>query len=348
MITEPVGGKTESGLSKLPIAPLLTSFIVIFGISVALFERFGDFGLLLGIFREAEPWWLVAAVAFQVLTYVSAGEVWNVAMRAAGRPLRKGILARLAIERMTIDQFMPSAGIAGHLGTLQALRHFGVTFSVAMEAIFVDLISHFVAYVAAAIAAFVLLSMQHEITPVVMLTLGAFAVIASVMLTTTVLFLRNRDLVRIIPSWISKRKRIARLLAIVSQISTERILDRNVSVKSVFFQSCIFILDGVTLWASLRAVGEYADPAVCFASLVIALVAGTVLFIPGGVGVFEVGSVTTLVGLGVSFEGALAGTLLFRGLSLWIPLIPGVFLAHQDLGVGFSRKKKPDVSCPIE
>lgn len=341
MTTESAGGRTESDLLKLPIVPLLASFLIVIGFSVVLFERFGDFELFLSYVRKAEPWWLLAAVALQVLTYVSAGEVWNVAMRAAGTPLRPNILARLAVERLTIDQFMPSAGVAGHIGTLQALRHFGVPAPIAMEALFVDLLSHYAAYATAVLGAFTVLSMHHGVTPVIRLTLGVFAIIATSVLVATVLFLRNRDRIRSIPTWISKRKKISRLIGALSEVSTERILDWDVFLKSTFFQFGIFVLDGMTLWTAMRAVGFHASPAACFTALIIAMVAGTVLFIPGGVGVFEVGSVTTLVALGMPFEGALAGTLLLRGLTLWIPLIPGSILAHQDLGVGFSGKRTP-------
>lgn len=323
--------KRESGFPKIPILSLLASFIIIVGLSGALFARFGEIGRFWAVAAKAEPWWLLAAVGFQALTYMSAGEVWNVATRAAGHPLRSRILARLAIERLTIDQFMPSAGVAGHVSTLQAMRHFGVPTAIAMEALFVDLLSHFAAYAAAVLLAFSVLSFHHDVTPIILMTLGVFATIASFVLITTILFLKNREWIRSLPSWLSARRTVSRLARAVSQVSSERILDRKVVLEASFFQFAIFLLDGATLWATLRAVGVHASPTICFAALIIAMVAGTVLFIPGGVGVFEVGSVTTLVGLGIPFEGALAGTLLLRGLTLWIPLIPGSILAHKDL-----------------
>ncbi|MEI6650373.1 MAG: lysylphosphatidylglycerol synthase transmembrane domain-containing protein [Candidatus Moraniibacteriota bacterium] len=332
--------RQESGQLRLPLVPLLASLVIIIGLSVALFERFGDFRLFLDIVGKAEPWWLVAAVVFQMLTYVANGQVWNVAVRAAKHPLRPIVLARLAIERLTIDQFMPSAGVAGHLGTLQGLRHFGVPTTIAMEALFIDLLAHYSAYATAVLAAFVVLLFHHDVTPVILLTLGVFAAIASFVLITTVLFLQHRDWIRKLPRWLSKRKTVARLVDAVAEVSSERILAGNVFFKATFFHLAIFILDGATLWAAMRAVGVHASPTICFTAFIIATVAGTVLFIPGGVGVFEVGSVTTLVGFGIPFEGALAGTLLLRGLTLWIPLIPGSILAHQDLGVRFFGNRK--------
>ncbi len=331
MPTEPAEEKLEFGLPKIPTLTLIISFVIIIGASALVFARFGDFGRFLDTAKRAEPWWLVAAVGFQVLTYVSNGEVWNVAMRAAKHPLRPGILARLAVERLSIDQFMPSAGVAGHVGTLQALRHFGVPTSIALEALFVDLLSHYGAYVTSVVVALSVFAAHNEVTPIVLLTLGVFGVTATVVLVSTVLFLRNHDWIHRLPKWITKHTLVARLTRSVAQVDADRVLAWDLLSEATLFHLAIFFLDGATLWATLRAVGVHASILVSFSAYVIAMVAGTVLFIPGGVGVFEVGAVTTLVGFGIPFEGAFAATLLLRGLTLWIPLVPGSILAHKDL-----------------
>jgi Mg2+-importing ATPase len=51
--------------------------------------------------------------------------------------------------------------------------------------------------------------------------------------------------------------------------------------------------------------------------------------VPGGLGAFEAASVLTLKLVGVSVPVALAATLLFRGLSFWLPMLPGVWFAHR-------------------
>jgi hypothetical protein len=42
----------------------------------------------------------------------------------------------------------------------------------------------------------------------------------------------------------------------------------------------------------------------------------------------------------VPFEAALSATLLFRGYTLWVPLLPGMFAARRQLKSN-KRKKKP-------
>ena len=55
----------------------------------------------------------------------------------------------------------------------------------------------------------------------------------------------------------------------------------------------------------------------------------TVGIVPGGLGTFEAASVLTLRVIGVPLATALAATLLFRGLSFWLPMVPGLIFSRQ-------------------
>jgi len=69
-----------------------------------------------------------------------------------------------------------------------------------------------------------------------------------------------------------------------------------------------------------------------FASFGIASMVATIGPIPVGLGTFEAGSVGMLSFLGVSIEAALAGTLLLRALTFWLPMLPGIWLARREIG----------------
>ena len=58
--------------------------------------------------------------------------------------------------------------------------------------------------------------------------------------------------------------------------------------------------------------------------------------IPMGLGSFEAGSTAMLSLLGVPVHTALAGTLLVRGFTLWLPLLPGLVLMRGT----FRRKQR--------
>ncbi|MCX4148773.1 MULTISPECIES: lysylphosphatidylglycerol synthase domain-containing protein [Paraburkholderia] len=70
---------------------------------------------------------------------------------------------------------------------------------------------------------------------------------------------------------------------------------------------------------------------VAFVSVAIASIVATIGPIPVGLGTFEAASVAMLSLLGVSVEAARAGTLLLRGLTFWLPMLPGIWLARREI-----------------
>ena len=70
---------------------------------------------------------------------------------------------------------------------------------------------------------------------------------------------------------------------------------------------------------------------IALVSFMIASMTATLGPIPLGLGTFEAGCVGMLVLLGVAVEPALAATLLLRGLTFWLPMIPGLWLARHEI-----------------
>jgi uncharacterized membrane protein YbhN (UPF0104 family) len=68
-----------------------------------------------------------------------------------------------------------------------------------------------------------------------------------------------------------------------------------------------------------------------FASFMIASVAATVGPTPLGLGTFESVCVATLAVVGVRLEAALTATLLLRGLTFRLPMLPGLWIARREL-----------------
>jgi uncharacterized membrane protein YbhN (UPF0104 family) len=96
-------------------------------------------------------------------------------------------------------------------------------------------------------------------------------------------------------------------------------------------QFAVFILDALTLWAMLQAVGSPGSPFQAFAGFMAASVAATVGPMPLGLGTFEAVSTATLNLQGQPIEAALTATLLLRGFTFWLPMIPGMILARREL-----------------
>jgi uncharacterized protein (TIRG00374 family) len=100
--------------------------------------------------------------------------------------------------------------------------------------------------------------------------------------------------------------------------------------RATWLQFVVQLLDAITLWAALAAVGERGSLFAVLAAFMLASAFRSVAAVPGGLGTFEAGSVGALVAFGIPAVPALAATLVFRGLSFWLPLLPGAALVHRE------------------
>ena len=258
------------------------------------------------------------------------GGVHEVTRPHTGR-VAVGALVRLSIEQLSINQIVPTGGVSGSFLVFQAMRRLGLPRWLATEALIAEMLSAYIAYAVVATLAFTLLLLMGRVTVVLCYLLAAFvlSVLAIVVAIVWLLLRKNRPL----PKWLGQFKSVFQLYDAARHASADRILGRRLLAVTTAINVVIFLLDGTTLWAMMHVAGAPIGIPSAFVAIVIGFVAGTVSFLPGGIGSFEAGCVATLAILGSPFEAALAGTLLFRGLTLWIPLLPGLMLARQDVKI---------------
>jgi uncharacterized protein (TIRG00374 family) len=82
------------------------------------------------------------------------------------------------------------------------------------------------------------------------------------------------------------------------------------------------------LWAAFRAFGEPPPIAVLTQAFFVGMF-GNLLPMPGGVGGVEGGMIAALAAFGVDAGQAVVAVLLFRAMTFWLPLVPGVVAYFQ-------------------
>ncbi|MGB8330312.1 MAG: lysylphosphatidylglycerol synthase transmembrane domain-containing protein [Polyangiales bacterium] len=292
------------------------------------------------LIEHAEPSWVVLALVLQLATYACAGAIWRPVAAAAGFRLRLLQLGRLAIEKLSVDQLIPTGGMSGNLLVARAMRQLGLPGSVATEALMIDILGYYVAYALVTAATFGILWLHHEVARFFLALVVLFGVVLASVPVIAWWLLEHRD-------W-KPGPRLARVSVIRSflraleGVSPDRIRDPRLLATATGFHLGIFLLDAGTLWALLQSTGTSLHPPTAFAGLVVGSLAGTISFLPGGLGSFEAGCTASLALLGVPVEAALTGTLFLRGLTLWIPLIPGILLARRDLSHARSNRNEDD------
>ena len=131
--------------------------------------------------------------------------------------------------------------------------------------------------------------------------------------------------------------RIVRLRFVRSALDFVRDADPRLArnpaalLKSAAYHLAILVCDAGTMWILIRAFGGSAPARAVFVSFFISNILRTVTILPGGLGTFEAASVLTLHVVGVPVALALAATLVFRGLSFWLPMLPGFWFWRDEL-----------------
>ena len=338
--TPPPSG--ESALFDLPdaapwtgswrplVAGWLIGLVILGGLTVFVL-RFGVFEVFVTALQQADPLWLAAAAICQIGTYAAAAAVWFRILKRAGAPLRFRSLLVLALVELFANQAIPTGGLSGSLMVMQGLVRRKVAAATAMTALLVTTLSYYAAYVLVAVAAFVLLWSSGDLSSAWQGLLAiCVAAVAALGIALVVLTRVRGDL---IPDTILRWRPIARFAGMLDHLRFDLLHDPRLVAEAIVWQVVIFGLDATTLWCTGRAVGLHVAIGGSFTSFVLASVVATLSPTPLGLGSFE-GSCTGLLHLlGGGLEASLAATLLLRGLTLWLPMLPGLWLIRREVVV---------------
>ncbi|WAM22907.1 magnesium-translocating P-type ATPase [Myxococcus sp. NMCA1] len=280
--------------------------------------------------ERAEPWWFGLAVLLQVGTYLAQGQVFRLAIREGGGAVRLGTASQLSLAKLFVDQALPSAGLSGTVVLASGLRRRGIPRPTVAAAVVVDLASYYVAYVLGLGGALGITIIRGEVTPVILLVSCVFLLFA-VGLTVWVLALSGRG-ARRVPRWLARLRLVRAALEFIRDADPRLTRNPRLLLRTSLYQLVIVLCDAMTLWVLIRSLGAWGSPGGVFASFMISSLFRTLGIMPGGLGTFEAASVITLRMVGVPIAVALAATLLFRGLSFWLPMLPGLWLSRRELG----------------
>jgi uncharacterized protein (TIRG00374 family) len=297
--------------------------------------RFTELTHFADLLQEAQPLWLLAAFIVQGLTYVTAAAVWYGAIRQLGQRRRFWSLVPLGLAKLFTDQAIPTGGIGGTLLVVRALGKRGIRPGIAMAALLIGMISFYIAYVSAVVLALIQLYRQSHLD---LLMLGGAAIFLCVAIAVpgTVLLLhhwyrKSGQTTSTALRYLQRVPGMTTLLTALVEAPADLLRRPLPFLRAALLQFAIFALDAATLWIMLRAIGVEAMPGAAFAAFMVASLAATIGPMPLGLGTFEAVSTAVLHLQGYSVEAALTATLLLRGFTFWLPMLPGLVIARREL-----------------
>jgi uncharacterized protein (TIRG00374 family) len=129
------------------------------------------------------------------------------------------------------------------------------------------------------------------------------------------------------PRWSKARH----FFELVGEAPRNLIRDPHLIVWLAVLNGVVFVADAATMQSCLLSLGINAPLSAGYIAFMMASIAVILGPVPMGLGSFEAVSVAMLRLFGVPFEAAFSATLLFRGLTLWLPLIPGGLLLRYEM-----------------
>lgn len=292
-------------------------------------SHFGELEQFIEIVRRAEPVWLVLALLLQLGTYACVSWVWSIALRSAGGQISILSLIPLGIAKLFSDQAMPSGGVSGIAFFIAALTRRGIPERVCMAALLLSLVGYYGACLVAGALTLLLLDLRAAVHAWIVLVTVVFSLLA-VGIPAAVFWLRrygNKEM----PALFKRVPGLSRMMRSLADAPYDLLRRPLLITAAVLLHAAVFVLDAATLWVMLLVVGTPLSIWAVFPCFVVASMVTTMGPIPMGLGSFEATCVGMLGVMGVSIEAALTATLLLRGFTLWLPMLPGMWLARRAL-----------------
>jgi uncharacterized protein (TIRG00374 family) len=289
--------------------------------------HFGQLRQFAALLRQARPIWLLAAFGLQVLTYLLVAAGWYVVLKAGESKLSLRRLFGLALAKLFTDQAVPAAGIGGNVLMVDRLIACGVPRGNAAAAMLLSMIGYYAGFGLMGIVALALLWLDDKASLLLGGTVSLFLIVAFA-IPALALWLRHRGR-RPLPRWIARIGPLRRVMETVGETPKELLQNKMLLAKVAVLNGLVLLADAATLFCCLLALGSSEPFSSAYVALIIAQIAVTLGPVPLGLGAFEGASTAMLRLLGTPFEAALAATLLLRGFTLWLPLLPGLVVTRR-------------------
>ena len=291
--------------------------------------HWGDVKKFAALLKTAKPLWIAVAAALQLFTYIGLAAQWWLVLKEGETPGKPRPLLRLTLAKHFADQVVPTAGVSGNVVLVDRLVRLGVPRGNAVATLLLQIVAYYLSYAAGALWVLVLLWWKDRASLLLIGSILGFLVVAMAIPVLT-LWMHRRGQKRL-PRWISRWSKAQSFLRLIGEAPRDLMRDPKLIFWLSLINLSVFWADALTMQACLLALGVHAPLSAGYTAFMMASIAVTLGPVPMGLGSFEAVSVAMMRLFGVPFEAALSATLLFRGFTLWLPLIPGGILARREL-----------------
>jgi uncharacterized protein (TIRG00374 family) len=286
----------------------------------------------MSVVRKLQPWWVALALAAVVARHsFYSMQVGLLGQRAHGLDRRAAVAVELTVYGLgAITPAAPAEGLA--LASLELRRRGFSRREVLMTLGFSEWFTQQLFYEVAAVNVIVVVSVGHLSLavgwPLVILA-GLVIVVAAVFIValarpaaTTAIAMRVGRL----PLLRGRMFKDERASALQEWCADTRPLVGTVRLRGglVGLSALSVLSDGAVMWAATHAAGIHLPFDVILLATTAGVLAGLIPFLPGGIGVVDAAIPAVLHHYGVALDDAVAITIVYRALTLLLPMLAGV------------------------
>ncbi len=270
------------------------------------------------------------------MTYLAQGEVFRAPVRGTRHHIGAKLVYELSLVKLFMDQALPSAGISSTVFVAKSLQRNSIPRRVVAASMVLNLASYHIAYVVCLLAALAITTATGHSNWIVMVISGLFLLFAVGLVVVVIAISAGKGEKQ--AALLERVPMVRSAMQFLKDADARLTHDLRLLAETSVWQVVIFLLDAATMWVLILALGEHASVRGVYASFMISSLLRTMGIVPGGLGTFEATSVLTLRMIGVAIPVALSATLLFRGLTFWLPMLPGLWLSKN---IALDRRKSP-------
>ncbi|MDQ2686949.1 MAG: flippase-like domain-containing protein [Armatimonadota bacterium] len=325
---------------------VILGVLVLAGFALVLAPNVGEFSKIAPVLTRLRMGWCVGCVLCQGLVYLCLAGMLRAGLGTAPR-VSWAFLTGVSVVFLFANRALPGPALAGLMTLVFLLGRRGVSAASAQAAATVFYLADYVSFFALALLSLGLILRTSQVADLHPALLGAALGVILIVATGAWALLRSPRAVRVLVMrgaliW-GRRRPDPQALADAAAAAADAFFDRwrlLTARPGSLTWACVWglgmhLAETLTLVCAARAFGVGLPPGLAAAGYVTGNLAAIVSFLPGGVGFYEGAMVTTWHSIGgVPVAAGLAVTLLYRLLSVWLPLPFVLGTVRQALASG--------------
>jgi uncharacterized protein (TIRG00374 family) len=321
-------------------------FLSLVGIAVLVIIQFGQFQKFLEVVKNVNIWILLIVVGFRYLYYWANTKYFQVYLYNFKHNIPFRVLFNDVITMNFANTVFPSGGLSGVAILRRQLRKHRVSAYTATVAQGFWYGFTGLSFVVLLLLSLLLLFLSNQIEQVSFRMIMIMLLILLLAIIIAVSFLLNRRIFEKFTyyltrptNWILKKfhrnslgkEQLHALINNLYETLKEFKGDWRLLIRPFWWCFATLVIDITSLYLVFISFGVIPNPGVVIAAFLIALLISLLSVLTSGIGIYEIGMVSILVGLGLAFDVSFSAVIVYRILALWLFIPIGLYFYKKTM-----------------